>query len=187
MNEVLQGNLLIVDDEVSITRALHRALRVPLGCHVNIVSCNSGEDAVRELMERPFDVIVSDLRMPYMGGMELLDIAADIQPDCVRLILTGTADFSSAQEALNKFGLYRYLTKPWETDDLAKHVVAAMAYSREHRAQKEQAVQWVASQGVLSPEETERRRLEALEPGITQVEWDASGCLLAPSGLGSLE
>lgn len=59
-------------------------------------------------MARRFDVIVSDLRMPGMGGMELLGLAANIQPNCVRMILTGTADFATAQETVNKFGLYRY-------------------------------------------------------------------------------
>ncbi|HEX5739402.1 MAG TPA: response regulator, partial [Hydrogenophaga sp.] len=80
MNQVLQGNLLLVDDEAPITRALHRALRSPLGPQVKIMTCDSGKAAVSELLARRFDVIVSDLRMPNMGGMELLATAAEIQP-----------------------------------------------------------------------------------------------------------
>jgi DNA-binding NtrC family response regulator len=186
MNQVLQGSLLLVDDEVPITRALHRALRAPLGNQVNIVTCNSGEDAVGELLARRYDVIVSDLRMPNMGGMELLVMAADIQPGCVRMILTGTADFATAQEAVNKFGLYRYLTKPWDIDELVKHISSALTFSAEQRAQKDQAVQWEASQGQLSAEALERHRLESMEPGITRVEWDATGCVVVPTSWGRL-
>ncbi|MGS5085675.1 response regulator [Hydrogenophaga sp. A37] len=178
MNHPLQGSILLVDDEESIVRALHRTLRGPLGNQVKIVTCNSGADAIGELMAQRVDVIVSDLRMPNMGGMELLALAADLQPGCVRMILTGTADFSTAQEAVNKFGLYRYLTKPWETEELVRHMSSAMAFSMEQRARHDQATQWVASQSKLSPEELERRRLEAMEPGITQVEWDADGCVI---------
>jgi len=183
MTQQLQGNLLLVDDEAPITRALHRALRTPLGSEVNIVTCNSGEEAVRELLASRFDVIVSDLRMPRMGGMELLGIAADIQPDCVRMILTGTADFSTAQEAVNQFGLYRYLTKPWDTDELVKHIASALTYSAEQWAQKDQAVQWRASQDQVSAKPLEWHRLEGLEPGITEVQWDTDGCVILPSRL----
>ncbi|WP_291083691.1 response regulator [Hydrogenophaga sp.] len=183
MNQALQGSLLLVDDEVPITRALHRALRTPLGHRVNIVTCNSGEAAIGELMARRFDVIVSDLRMPDMGGMELLLLAADIQPSCVRMILTGTADFATAQEAVNKFGLYRYLTKPWDIDELVQHISSALKFSVEQWSQKDHALQWGASQGKVSAQTLEMHRLEALEPGITRVEWDAAGCVILPSSL----
>jgi len=178
MSPALQGSILLVDDEAPIARALYRALRTPLGSQVKIVTCSSGTEAIGELMAQRFEVIVSDLRMPNMGGMELLAMAADLQPGCVRMILTGTADFTTAQEAVNKFGLYRYLTKPWETDELVRHISSALAFSVEQRAQQDQATQWVASQNQISPEEQERRRLEALEPGITQVAWDADGCVI---------
>jgi DNA-binding NtrC family response regulator len=178
MSPALQGSLLLVDDEAPIARALYRTLRTPLGNQVKSVTCNSGAEAIGELMAQRFDVIVSDLRMPDMGGMELLALAADLQPGCVRMILTGTADFTTAQEAVNQFGLYRYLTKPWETDELVRHVSSAMAFSLEQRARQDQATQWVASQDLAFPEAAERRRLEALEPGITEVEWDSEGCVI---------
>jgi len=178
MNLPLQGSLLLVDDEVSIVRSLHRALRAPLGNQVKIVTCNSGPDAIEALLAQRFDVIVSDLRMPHMGGMELLATAADIQPGCLRMILTGTADFATAQEAVNQFGLYRYLTKPWDTDELVRHISTALAFSVTQRSQQDHAMEWAASQGKVSAETLERRKLEALEPGITRVEWDEDGCVI---------
>lgn len=117
MSPSLQGSLLLADDEPAITRALYRALRTPpAGQPGADLTCNCGTEAFGERMAQHFDIIASDLRMPNMGGMEPLVLAAGLQPGCVLIILTGTADFTTAQEAVNRFGLYRHLTKPWDAD-----------------------------------------------------------------------
>ncbi len=172
--------ILLVDDEHSIVRALTRALKQAFPGALLIESCNSGADALELMHGRRFDVIISDLRMPGMGGMELLEKAATLQPDCVRMILTGTSDFGTAQQALNGFGVYRYLTKPWETEDLIQHVGGAVKHGQLVRAQREHAMAWAASQGSVSAQDVERQRLESMEPGITMVEWDEDGCLVLP-------
>ena len=172
--------ILLVDDGISIVRALRRALKQAFPGALQIESCNSGADALELMHGRRFDVIISDLRMPGMGGMELLERAARLQPDCVRMILTGTSDFGTAQQALNGFGVYRYLTKPWETDDLVTHVGAAVKHGQLLCEQREQALAWAASKGQVSPQDIERQRLESMEPGITMVEWDEDGCLVLP-------
>lgn len=174
------ARILLVDDEPSIVRSLGRVLRQLPSHKVLIDTCNSGLEAVEVLKERTFDVIVSDLRMPGMGGMELLERAAAIQPDCVRMILTGTSDFATAQQAMNGFGVYRYLTKPWDTDELQRHMTAAIEHGATVRAQRNDMVEWAASKGKISPQEVERLRLEAMEPGIMHVEWDEDGCLVLP-------
>lgn len=178
MSTVETPRVLLVDDEQSIVRALTRALRQAFPGALQIESCNSGAEALEQLDGRRFDVIVSDLRMPGMGGMELLERAAALQPDCVRMILTGTSDFGTAQQALNGFGVYRYLTKPWETDDLIAHIGTAVKHGQELRVQRAQAMEWAASQGKVCPQDAERLRLESMEPGITKVEWDEDGCLV---------
>jgi response regulator RpfG family c-di-GMP phosphodiesterase len=103
-----------------------------------------------------------------------------VQPLCTRLILTATADFSSAQRAVNSFGIFRYLTKPWDPEALAHDVLEAIAHSRVQRRQQEQSTAWAVAQGEESPEALERLRLEALEPGITQVEWASDGSIIMP-------
>ena len=173
--------ILLVDDELPIVRALTRALKQGFPGTLQIESCNSGAEALELMHGRRFDVVISDLRMPGMGGMELLERAAGLQPDCVRMILTGTSDFGTAQQALNGFGVYRYLTKPWETDDLVTHVGAAIKHGHQLREQREQALEWAASKGKVSPQDIERQRLESMEPGITMVEWDEDGCLILPA------
>lgn len=175
--------LLLVDDEPSIVRALSRALRLHFGSTLEIDCCHGGAEAVEELLARAYDVVVSDLRMPGMGGMALLGRAAELQPDCVRLILTGTADFATAQEAVNNFGIFRYLTKPWDAEALRHHVGEALAQAQMQRQRRDEALAWQASHGRVSAAEIERHRLEALEPGITRVEWDEDGCIvMAPLG-----
>ena len=172
--------ILLVDDEHAIVRALTRALKQAFPGSLQIEPCHSGAEALDLMHGRRFDVIISDLRMPGMGGMELLERASQLQPDCVRMILTGTSDFGTAQQALNGFGVYRYLTKPWETEDLVTHVGAAVKHGQSVRTQRDQALEWAASRGVVSPQDAERHRLESLEPGITMVEWDEDGCLVLP-------
>ena len=76
--------------------------------------------------------------------------AADIQPHCVRLMLTGTADFATAQRAVNEIGIFRYLTKPWLDGDLEDHLQAALDQAQWARQQREEAVAWAESQGRIS-------------------------------------
>jgi DNA-binding NtrC family response regulator len=173
--------VLLVDDEPAVAQSLRRSLRQALPRGTPIELCHSGAEAIVRLHARSFDAIVSDLRMPGMDGLQLLQRAAGIQPLCTRLILTATADFESAQRAVNSFGVFRYLTKPWDPAALARDVTDAIEHSRGLRRQREQATAWAVAQGEASPQVLERLRLEALEPGITQVEWAPDGSILMPS------
>lgn len=119
--------LLLVDDESAVRNALARALRHDLRDRVAIETCGGALLALRRLTEKPFDVLISDLRMPSIDGMSLLEQAARIQPDCLRIILTATADFETARRAVNDFGIFRYLTKPWDPRQLCEHVKDALA------------------------------------------------------------
>lgn len=172
--------VLLVDDEPAVAQSLRRSLRHSLPRGTAIEICHGGAEAIERLHARVFDVIVSDLRMPLMDGLELLGRAAEVQPACTRLILTATADFHSAQRAVNSFGIYRYLTKPWDASTLARDVNDAIAHSRTLRQQQHHATAWAVAQGEASPEELERLRLEALEPGITRVEWAPDGSIVMP-------
>lgn len=172
--------VLLVDDEPAVAQALRRSLRQSLTRGTAIEVCHSGAEALERMHARPFDAVVSDLRMPGMDGMHLLQRAAIIQPLCSRLILTATADFDSAQRAVNSFGIYRYLTKPWDPSALARDVTEAIKHSRSLRERLEQATAWAVAHGEVSPEALERLRLEAQEPGITHVDWAPDGSIVMP-------
>jgi DNA-binding NtrC family response regulator len=162
--------LLIIDDEPAVLSALRRALRHTFGERLQVSTEPDAHAALARLRDEPYDIVMSDLRMPALDGLTLLTLAMALQPQCVRLLLTGSADFATAQRAINEAGLFRYLTKPWTNHELSSHLEAAMA----------QAALAGRERAAVTPEEAERRRLEALEPGLTQVEWGPAGEVLMP-------
>ncbi|MDP1902117.1 MAG: response regulator [Rubrivivax sp.] len=173
--------LLIVDDEPLVLSALQRALRRSFGARVQVTVTPSAAEALRWVAERPFAAVISDLRMPEMDGLTLLALTAALQPHAALLLLTGSADFAVAQRAVNQVGVFRYLTKPWQDDELLVHLQAALEHSEASRRRADQADAWAREQGQLSAQDAERRRLEAIEPGITQVEWGPQGEVLMPA------
>ena len=163
--------LLIIDDEPGVLHALQRSLRLHYRDKLAITTCNDPLAALGLMRERPFDIVLSDLRMPETDGIELLSLAAAVLPRSVRMLLTGTADFSTAQRAITDAGVFRYLCKPWTEAELFAHLDAALAQA---------LLQGAALAAPLSAQEMERRRLEALDPGITRVERGPHGEVLMP-------
>jgi response regulator RpfG family c-di-GMP phosphodiesterase len=101
--------ILFVDDEPNVLQSIQRQLRK----RFDLVTAEGGQEALRVLREQgPFAVIVSDMRMPGMTGVELLSQAKDLYPETVRLMLTGNADQETAMEAVNSGQIFRFLTKP---------------------------------------------------------------------------
>ncbi len=163
-----QTRVLLVDDEPAITAALQRVLRRRFGDRMAIVIDNDPHAALARARTQRLDIVLSDLRMPLLDGVTLLTLVSAMQPHCVRMLLTATADFETAQRAINDAGLFRYLTKPWLDTELVAHFETALMEAAQGRQRE------------LAPDEAERRRLEALEPGLTQVDWGPNGEVLMP-------
>lgn len=105
----MSETILFVDDEPNVLQAIQRQLRKRFTMEI----AGSGEEALRVLKERgPIAVIVADMRMPGMNGVELLSQVKLLYPDTVRLMLTGNADQETAIEAVNNGQIFRFLTKP---------------------------------------------------------------------------
>ncbi|MBI5108580.1 MAG: EAL domain-containing protein [Rhodocyclales bacterium] len=111
--------LLLVDDEVSILRSLTRLLRRD---GYNILTTTDPREGLEMLSINDVQVIISDQRMPLMAGSEFLHRVREIHPDTVRMMLTGYADLESVKDAINRGAIWRYLTKPWEGDELRRLV-----------------------------------------------------------------
>lgn len=107
--------VLFVDDESNILQSVRRIMRK---VDVKVETTTSPEEAIDLVQSRAYAVVVSDQRMPGMGGVELLEHVRTLSPDTVRIILTGYADVQASVDAINKGAVYRYLNKPWEDDDL---------------------------------------------------------------------
>jgi response regulator RpfG family c-di-GMP phosphodiesterase len=126
--------ILCVDDEPQVLQAIKRQLRK----RFDITTAEGGEEALRILKEKgPFAVIVVDMRMPGMDGVQLLSRIKDSHPDMVRLMLTGNADQETAVEAVNKGQVFRFLNKPCPTSILAPALALALRQYRLLTAEKE--------------------------------------------------
>ncbi len=116
--------VLFVDDEANILKTLQRLF---LDEDYEIHTANSGKEAL-ELIDDGLmpTVIVSDQKMPEMGGVEFLEKAKAKTPKSIRMVLTGYADINAAVDAINLGGIYRYIMKPWNDDDLKLTVKEAI-------------------------------------------------------------
>lgn len=115
--------ILCVDDERFILNSLKDQLKAQVGSDFNIEVAENGEDALeilKELLDDSEDVpiIISDYIMPGMKGDEFLKRAHKIHPDAVKILLTGLATLDGIKTIINQANLFRYISKPWEHEDL---------------------------------------------------------------------
>ena len=126
--------IIFVDDENHILDSMKRQLRKRFDLCVAL----SGAEALEMFKNRgPFAVIISDMRMPVMDGIELLNRIKDLYPETVRLMLTGNADQETAIEAVNKGQIFRFLTKPCPVPLLVTSIALALRQYRLVVAEKE--------------------------------------------------
>jgi two-component system probable response regulator PhcQ len=169
--------ILMVDDEAHVLSALQRTLRrfLPEG-EAEIETCLDPEQALLRCAETTFDVVMSDYRMPGLSGADFLQMVKGLQPDAVRLVLSASNDITEVMNAINRAEVFRYVAKPWDAEELEK--VFAQAFARHDESlQARRRLDRSATDGRLSPQELEARRLEAEEPGITRVRRDSDGAV----------
>jgi len=106
--------ILIVDDEPDVLFSLTGLLRREF----QVYTANSGAAALEIMREHPVNVIMTDQRMPSMTGTELMSRVKAEHPRAVRIVFTGYADTRAVIDAINRGELYRYITKPWDPEDL---------------------------------------------------------------------
>lgn len=176
--------IMLVDDEEYILRSLGRLLRVT-PCIYNgevfplqLETFTSASAALEQARHTLVDLFISDYRMPEMNGVDFLKATIEMQPDAARLILSGYADLNSVINAINEAHIYRFISKPWNDYELVSAIAQALGYRRLMVENKQLADQARFEKGQISAEELERRRLEALEPGITQVHWGPDGSVI---------
>lgn len=116
--------LLLVDDEPNILAALQRLLRRD---HYQIFLANSGAHGLEVLAGQSVDVIVSDQRMPGMLGADFLRRAREVCPDSIRIMLSGYTELQSVTDAVNEGAIFKFLTKPWDDEQLRAHIAAAFS------------------------------------------------------------
>lgn len=173
--------ILLVDDEPNILSALRRLFANPLpgGGKLTVESFSSPREALGRAAEgAAFDAVISDYRMPEMNGVDFLNAFQAIQPNAVRLILSGYTDFEALLGAINQAHIYRFIAKPWHDAELRTALEQALAHHDLLLENQRLADEVRAQRGVISRQEMELRRLEAESPGITKVNWGPNGEVL---------
>ena len=120
---IMKSKVLLVDDDAMVLAGLKRKLRNQF----RIETALSGEEGLRKIeQDGPFAVIVSDYFMPGMNGIEFLCRAKASDPDTVRMMLTGSADMSTAVKAVNEGSIFQFHPKPCPADTLGKAIQSAI-------------------------------------------------------------
>ena len=107
--------VLFVDDEQSVLSSIRRML---MDESYEQLFATSGEEALGLLKENTVQVIISDMRMPIMDGVAFLERSRELQPNAIRIILSGQSDMLSVMQAINRGGIWQYIAKPWNDDDM---------------------------------------------------------------------
>ncbi len=130
----MQEKILFVDDEQNILEAFKRQLRK----RFRFDTALGPEEGLKAIKENgPYAVVVSDLRMPKMDGIQFLRRTKELSPETVRMMLSGHADLTNAINAVNEGNIFRFLTKPCPVDHLTKALQDGIDQYRLIRAEKE--------------------------------------------------
>ncbi|MFN0316429.1 MAG: protein kinase domain-containing protein [Burkholderiales bacterium] len=119
--EDVRPRILFVDDEERILTALRSVFRA----HYQVVTCAHPAEAMVLIESSRFPVVVSDQRMPGMLGVDFLRKVRDISPATVRILLTGYSDLASMVGSINEGEVYRFISKPWDTQEILEVVAEA--------------------------------------------------------------
>lgn len=106
--------VLCVDDEEKLLRSLKRGL---MDEPYKSLFANSGKEALDILKENEVHVLVTDMRMPEMGGLELLRIVKKEYPNIIRMVLSGYTQITTLLTAINQGEVYKFITKPWKLEE----------------------------------------------------------------------
>ena len=160
--------ILAVDDDPDILTALRRAL-TPLG--IPLILTEDPTEVLGILHEQAISLLISDIDMPQMTGLELMAQVRLEHPDVVRMLLTGRTSFDSAITAINQGEVHRYLNKPFEPAELRKLVQEALARSADLARDSRAGIHAERKRKLLE-------QLEAEHPGLTKFVRDPEGAYL---------
>lgn len=160
--------VLLVDDEAPIRKALRRVFKYE---PYNVLEAASPEEALEIVRSHAVHLVISDHTMPGMLGIDLLRKIRLLRPEVVRVILTGNADLDMAMKAINEGAIYRFLTKPWDNNELLVTVrLALRQYELEEENRKLLALVHKHREFLMD--------LEERNPGMTGVKKTTDGKII---------
>jgi DNA-binding NtrC family response regulator len=112
--------ILFVDDEVKVLNSLRRGL---IDEPYETLFADSGKKALEILEQKEVHILVTDMRMPEMSGLELLKIVREKYPRIIRIVLSGYTQIATLLTAINQGEIYKYITKPWQMEEEFKPAI----------------------------------------------------------------
>lgn len=112
--------VLFVDDEINILSSLKRGLHKE---EYNQIFASSAKDALEQLKKNEVEVLVTDMRMPDMNGLELMKIVEEKYPDIVKIVLSGYTQLPQILATINQVNIFRFITKPWDLENDFKRII----------------------------------------------------------------
>jgi len=152
----MNKRILIVDDEEGVLNTLKRLFR---NKPYDVYTALSAHDGLAILADHSVDLIVSDMRMPKMDGAEFLTLVKARYPLTERILLTGYSDMESTVKAINDGGIYGYLSKPWDVEQLLSLVENALDQTHRNKL-KNRTLKRFKKQNDLLGEDVERKQRE---------------------------
>lgn len=147
--------ILVVDDEPRSLESIERIL----GDRFDVHTATNTEDAEQILQREWIQVLLCDQRMPGMTGVEFSQKVRDSYPDVVRIIISGYTDAEDIIEAVNKGGIYQYITKPWHPDELLTRMNNAVSMFRLQKENEQLAVELKLKPDTIEQSMIEKRRI----------------------------
>ena len=129
-NELKKLKTLLVDDDELIRDSLKIAFSAK-GCAMRVAEC--AEDGLKAISEEPFDIIISDFRLPCMNGLDFIKQAAVIQPEAIRFLITAYRDDHIISEAV-RIGVNEFIEKPFSVKVLVNLLALAIKHQEKNRA-----------------------------------------------------
>jgi CheY-like chemotaxis protein len=173
-----------VDTDATVLRRLRQELPWRFGDGVCVETYADPRAAERRLKQGRVDVVAAGLHMPGMDGIALMERARALQPDAVRVMLLGAHDMARVLDDERQVDVFRYLSKPWTTEQFQAHFGAALEQADRRRAALALSESLDAAQAL--PHALELLRLEDAEPGLTAVARGPLDEVLLPSQLMTL-
>ena len=148
--------VLLVDDEKCVLDSLYRSLKNE---PYEIICAQEPEEALDILQEQEVSLILSDIKMPKMNGIELLKKAAEYSPDSVKMLLSGYSEVDLIVDAINSASVWRYIAKPWNNEDLIMAIKNGIQY---YELQQDR-------RGLLDTLERKNAELEELNSNLEEM------------------
>ena len=159
---MIQHTILLIDDEANVLHSLQRLFRAD---GYQVITAGCAREGFAALERESVDLIICDHKMPGMNGCDFFKTVLERFPATINILLTGFADLEMALEAINNCGIYKFILKPWNNEDLKITVKRALEHHDISQQNESKATELRKRDNIL-------QQLERQHPGITRTSGD---------------